>query len=75
VELKSRRRRLKISQTRLATVAGVSRFKIALFELGEGKLTPDEQQHIETALRNEAKRIQQDALEIERTQFDAGVPA
>src|SRR5437899_2603810 len=42
LNLRSRRRALRISQLRLARLAGVSRFKICIYELGDGSLTSDE---------------------------------
>jgi hypothetical protein len=56
-DLKARRGELRISQSRLAKLAGVSRFKICLYELGEGGLAAEEQARVEQALREEAERI------------------
>src|ERR1043166_3439803 len=46
-------RTTRLSQTRLARLAGVSRFKICLFELGDGQLTDDEQRKIKAGLQSE----------------------
>jgi predicted transcriptional regulator len=69
MDLKDLRRKLKISQTRLAQMSEVSRFKIALYELGEGTLSADECSRIVEALRSEARRIQEETLDIARGQF------
>jgi predicted transcriptional regulator len=56
-QLRSNREQLGLSQTRLARLAGVSRFKICLFELGDGQLTDDEQRKIKAALQSEVDRL------------------
>jgi hypothetical protein len=48
---------LGISQSRLARLSEVSRFKICVFELGSGSLTADEQSRVREALRAEAERL------------------
>jgi hypothetical protein len=48
---------LGISQIRLARLSVVSRYKICLFELGDGSLTAEEQNRIRTALQLEARRL------------------
>jgi hypothetical protein len=50
---------LGVSQSKLARLSGVSRFKICLFELGDGSLTADEQIRIREALQAEAERLRQ----------------
>jgi hypothetical protein len=50
---------LGVSQSKLARLSGVSRFKICLFELGDGSLTSDEQIRIREALLVEAERLRQ----------------
>jgi predicted transcriptional regulator len=55
--LKSFRTALAISQSKLARLSGVSRFKICTFELGGGYLTADEQHRISIALTREAARL------------------
>jgi predicted transcriptional regulator len=66
-QLRPHRVALGLSQTRLARLANVSRFKICLFELGDGKLTTEEQDRIRTALRAEARRLRslQDRLNLD----------
>ena len=73
-DLKLRRKQLKISQARLAVVSGVSRFKICLYELGDGRLTADEQARIEEALRAEAASLQAVAAQFSGTE-QSEVPA
>jgi len=57
INLRSRRESLGISQSKLARISGVSRFKICTFELGGGSLNSQECQRIRTALEAEAGRI------------------
>jgi predicted transcriptional regulator len=57
LSLRSHRSLLRISQSNLARLSGVSRFKICLYELGDGHLTPDEQNRIREALTAEAARL------------------
>jgi hypothetical protein len=54
-----------MSQSRLARLSTVSRFKICLFELGDGELTTEEQGRIRVALRAEAERLQDIASHID----------
>jgi transcriptional regulator with XRE-family HTH domain len=56
-KLRSLREALGVSQIRLARLAKVSRFKICVFELGDGKLTEDEQNRISAALQAEIDRL------------------
>jgi hypothetical protein len=46
-----------MSQVRLARKAGVSRFKICMYEVGDGALSADEQNRVREALRAEADRL------------------
>jgi transcriptional regulator with XRE-family HTH domain len=55
--LRSYRETIGLSQSKLARLSGVSRFKICLFELGDGKLTPEEQKRISAALHAETERL------------------
>ena len=57
IKLKSRRELLGISQSKLSRISGVSRFKICMFELGGGPLSPEECQRLKTAFEAEAARI------------------
>jgi predicted transcriptional regulator len=56
-ELRSNRAPLGISQSRLARISGVSRFKICLFEIGDGQLSADEEDRIKGALNTEIDRL------------------
>jgi predicted transcriptional regulator len=56
--LRSLRNTLGISQSSLARISGVSRFKICMYEIGDGTLTVDEHRRIKIALETEAARLQ-----------------
>jgi transcriptional regulator with XRE-family HTH domain len=58
VDLKTYRSQLRISQSALARLAKVSRFRIWNYEIGSGSLTEAEQQRIQAALVTEAERLQ-----------------
>ena len=68
--LRTHRSALGISQSRLARLAAVSRFKICMFELGSGGLTPDEQLRIRQALEAESARLRSLAVEIDLRAID-----
>jgi predicted transcriptional regulator len=53
----SKREALEISQSKLARLADVSRFKICVYELGSGKLSEEEHAKVNRALNAEAKRL------------------
>lgn len=55
--LRGGRLSLGISQSRLARLSGVSRYRICIYELGSGRLAPDEQNRIAQALQAEAERL------------------
>jgi len=55
--LRSHREALGLSQIRLARLSDVSRFKISVFESGDGELTKDEEGRIRAALHAEALRL------------------
>lgn len=57
MNLRTHRNVLGISQSRLARLSGVSRFKICTYELGGGTLTTDEQRRIREILHAEAERL------------------
>lgn len=65
MNLRAHRSALGISQSRLARLAGVSRFKICTFELGGGSLSPDEQVLILKALHAEAERLRSIPAQID----------
>ncbi len=60
--IKSVRHSLHLSQIRLALLSGVSRFKICLFERGEGLLSEDERSRISAALQVEAQHLKDDGV-------------
>ena len=62
--LRAHRNALGISQTRLAHLAGVSRYKICLFELGDGTLSIEEKTRILKALKGEANRLRSLAIGV-----------
>jgi predicted transcriptional regulator len=65
MNLRGHRNTLGISQSRLARLSRVSRFKICLYELGDGPLAPDEQDRIREALRAEADRLRSIPAQID----------
>ena len=71
MDLRSRRNALGLSQSRLARLSGVSRFKVCLFELGDGSLKPEEQQSISAALRAETDRLRSLPSDVEFDQPDS----
>ena len=56
---------LGVSQSRLARMSGVSRFKICTHELGDGALDSVEQNRIREALQAEAERLRNISLQID----------
>jgi predicted transcriptional regulator len=65
---------LGISQSRLARLSGVSRFKIWTFELGSGLLNAEEQRRIRLALEAEAGRLRSVAERITLDGIELGEP-
>ncbi len=57
-DIRTRRSQLKISQSQLARLSGVSRFKLCMHELGDKPLNEKDEKEVEKAIRNEAARIQ-----------------
>jgi predicted transcriptional regulator len=70
-ELRSLRKAFRISQSKLARLSGVSRFKICLFELGDGQLSLDDQVHIRETLQAEAERLRTIPVEINFSQIQS----
>ena len=68
MNLQSHRNALGMSQSRLARLSGVSRFKICTYELGDGVLSIEEQNRIRETLQSEVNRLQRISCEVE---FDA----
>jgi hypothetical protein len=58
-QLIASRRVLGLSQSRLARLSGLPRFKIAFFELGDRPLDTDDQERLTTAIRREASELSQ----------------
>ncbi len=56
-ELYQARLSLGVSQSKLARLSGVSRFRISAFELGDSKLSTEEHLQIREALEAEARRL------------------
>ena len=63
--LRENRMALGVSQSKLARLSRVSRFKICTYELGEGGMSSDEQSRIRGALQAEAERLRNISVEIE----------
>lgn len=74
-QLRSHRGALGLSQTRLARLSGVSRFKICTYELGDSDLTAAEQNKIQAALRAEAERLRNLTAEIDFSVAGGGAAA
>lgn len=64
-DLRACRVSLGLSQSRLARLAGVSRFKICAYELGDRALSHEEQSRIRAALESEAQRLRDISVEVE----------
>jgi len=67
-DLREIRISLGLSQSKLARISAVSRFKICTYELGDGYLSKDDQGRIRKALHAEAERLQNISLQIDFTQ-------
>lgn len=59
MDLRKARNAVGISQSRLARLSGVSRFKICMFELGDGTLMDDESDRLRKALQSEVDRLRE----------------
>jgi predicted transcriptional regulator len=57
MDLRGARSVVGISQSKLARLSGVSRFKICMYELGDSALTTAEQSQIQETLKAEAERL------------------
>jgi predicted transcriptional regulator len=71
-KLKASRQALGLSQSKLARLSGVARFKICTFELGGGALSPEDQQRIRTALETEAARLRSAAVNFGQPESTEG---
>ena len=56
-DIRTRRSQLKISQSQLARLSGVSRFKLCMHELGDKTLNEKDEKRVEAAMRDEATRL------------------
>ena len=65
MSIKTQRNSLRLSQSKLARISGVSRFKICMFELGSGTLTTEENERIKAALAYEIARLRQLTAEFD----------
>lgn len=68
--LRAGRIALGVSQSKLARLSGVSRFKICTFELGSASLTKDENRRITGALNDEAARLCLAAAQVTLTKLE-----
>ena len=68
--LKASRLSIGISQSKLARLSGVARFKICTFELSGGSLSPEEQRRIKLALEVEASRLRAAAAQLARDEMN-----
>ena len=68
-DLRRNRVALGVSQSRLARLSGVRRFKICTFELGSGSLSKDEHERIGKALRAEVHRLRDIFTQIDLGQL------
>jgi len=66
--LRSSRIALGVSQSKLARLSGVSRFKICAYELGDGEMSPDEQSRIRESLHGEAERLRNISIDFGQPQ-------
>ena len=65
MDLRQQRQALGLSQSKLARLSHVSRFKICTYELGDCSLTPEQQHLIREALCGEADRLRSLSIQIE----------
>jgi predicted transcriptional regulator len=70
MNIRTHRLTLAISQSKLARLSAVSRFKICMFELGSGRLTSDEQLRIKKAFGTESARLRSVAVDIDFHEID-----
>ena len=73
MELRAARKTLGLSQSHLARLSDVSRFKICTFELGDGVLGPDYEDNILRALQAEAERLRNISALIDVGQLSPSV--
>ena len=64
INLRGPRIALGLSQSRLARISGVSRYKICTYELGDGALTMEEWNRVAKAISGEADRLRSVGTQI-----------
>lgn len=69
--LRASRIGLGLSQSRLARLSGVSRFKICTYELGDCSLNSEDRTRIRQALQLEAERLRNISLQIDFDQLES----
>jgi predicted transcriptional regulator len=62
-DLRTNRKRIRLPQTKLATLAGVPRWRIAFYELGDGELNDSEKERIAAAFESEVSRLRNFSFE------------
>ena len=68
--LRAHRLALSISQSKLARLSGVARFKICTFELGGALLNSEDQRRVSLALEAEAARLRSVAAQVSLQEID-----
>ena len=68
--LKASRLSIGVSQSKLARLSGVARFKICTFELSSASLSDEEQRRIKLALESEAARLRSVAAQFGLREID-----
>ena len=71
MDIRLQRNTLQLSQSKLARLSRVSRYKICLYELGDGSLTIEELGRISKALVDEVQRLRNVPLLYEFEAHDA----
>lgn len=74
MDLRQQRQALGLSQSKLARLSHVSRFKICTYELRDCSLTPEQQNQIREALFAEADRLRNLSIQIEFARSHSHVP-
>jgi predicted transcriptional regulator len=74
MDLKAQRQKLRLSQSALARLSGVSRIRICLHELGDRPLDSNDLKRIEQALRKEAARMRIALDSIQSADLGSPVP-
>jgi predicted transcriptional regulator len=72
--LRRSRSSLGVSQSKLARMSGVSRFKICTYEMGDSSLSADERDRIQVALQAEVDRLRNLPGKIEFGRLQSAAP-